>query len=256
MRTPLVVGNWKMHLSRDEAGALAGEIRNKLDISPDQVGVAVCPPFPYLSAVHAVLAGGPVALGAQDGHWAPQGAYTGWVSMQMLVDVGCRYVIIGHSERRQFAQETDTDIGKKVKAGLGQGLAVILCVGETGPERDGGITYDVVMRQLSGALEGLSGAECDNLIIAYEPVWAIGTGKTATPAMAQEVHSFIRSWMEKRWGFGAAQKLIILYGGSVKPDNMRTLAAMHDIDGALVGGASLGAQGFLEIVRQADAGKR
>lgn len=256
MRTPMVVGNWKMHLNGDGAVALAEGIRNGLDIPSDRVEVVVCPPFPYLEKVHASLDGCAVKLGAQDGHWAPHGAFTGWVSMPMLVDVGCRYVIIGHSERRQLALEADADIGKKVKAGLAHGLAVILCVGETGPERDNGITNDVVARQLHGGLEDLAGTGCDNLTIAYEPVWAIGTGKTATPSLAQEVHFLIRRWMEQRLGVEVARRVRILYGGSVKADNMRALAEMPDIDGALVGGASLDAQGFLAIVRHADAGKR
>jgi len=254
MRRPLIVGNWKMHCTGVEAERLARELREGLSGDPG-ADVGICPPFPYLSLVHQAITGSVIGLGAQDGHWESHGAYTGWVSMPMLVDVGCRYVIIGHSERRQFAQESDVEIGKKAKAGLTQGLCVILCVGETGPERDNGVTEAVVERQLSGALSGLSPDESDKFVIAYEPVWAIGTGKTATPDLAQQAHQFIRGWVRTRLGQAPADRIPILYGGSVKPDNMRTLAEMPDIDGALVGGASLKAEGFLEIIRQAVAGK-
>ncbi|MCU0611050.1 MAG: triose-phosphate isomerase [Candidatus Eisenbacteria bacterium] len=253
-RRPLVVGNWKMHLDGAGAERLAGEIRDGLPPGAS-VDVGVCPPFPYLCRVSPVLKGSAVALGAQDGHWEQQGPFTGWVSMAMLVDVGCSSVIIGHSERRQFGRETDDEIGRKVRAGLDQGLGVILCVGETGPERDAGVTEAIVARQLSGALEGLASRGIRGLVVAYEPVWAIGTGKTATPALAQEAHQFIRQWILGRLGSDVAQQVRILYGGSVKPDNMRALAEMPDIDGALVGGASLQASGFLDIVRQAAAGK-
>ncbi len=255
IRRPTIVGNWKMHLNGEGAERLASEIRRGLG-EGGAVDVAVCPPFPYLSRVLRVIEGSPIALGAQDGHWEPQGAYTGWVAMDMLVDVGCRYVIVGHSERRQFAHETDDEIGNKVRAGLAKGLRVILCVGETEPERVHGFTEAVLDRQLKGALGGLPSEGASGLIVAYEPVWAIGTGRTATPELAQEAHHFIRSWVEARLGPAVASNLVILYGGSVKPENMASLGAMPDIDGALVGGASLRAESFLQIIRHMGAAKR
>jgi triosephosphate isomerase len=254
MRKPLVIGNWKMNLDATSAESLAREITEGVSQRDWDVDSGVCPPHPYLERVARVIQTGPVVLGAQNGHWADNGAFTGEVSMGMLVDVGCTYVIIGHSERRLYFGEQDSFIQKKVRAGLSAGLNVILCVGETEPERDEGITEQIIDGQLDGALTGLTGEGVQNLAIAYEPVWAIGTGKTATPEQAQQVHTFIREWVARGFDPDVAEDIRILYGGSVKPDNMASLIRMPDIDGALVGGASLRSDSFLEIARHAAEG--
>jgi triosephosphate isomerase len=251
MRRPLVMGNWKMHLTAASTESLAREIAEGIFERGWNVDVGVCPPHPYLERVAGVVRATDVVLGAQNGHWAENGAFTGEVSMEMLVDVGCDYVILGHSERRVYFGERDSFIQKKVAAGLSRGLHVILCVGETEPQRDDGVTEEVIDGQLDGALTGLSVDSAQKLAIAYEPVWAIGTGKTATPEQAQQVHAFIRRWVARGIGPVFAEDMRILYGGSVKPDNMASLMSMPDIDGALVGGASLRGDSFLGIVRHA-----
>ncbi len=250
MRTPFIVGNWKMNLNKANAATLVQDIITGLHTSIHEVEVGLCPPFPYLERISKLLEGSPIVLGAQDGHWAEHGAYTGEVAMPMLVDVGCRYVIIGHSERRQHSGETDFIVAKKIAAALEAGLRVILCVGETEEQRDQGVMEDIVAGQLQGALVECFPDDMASIILAYEPIWAIGTGKTASSEQAQEVHEFLRAWLSRRFGDATAETVRIQYGGSVKPGNIRSLITMPDIDGALVGGASLTAEAFLQIVHQ------
>ena len=243
-RVPLIAGNWKMYRTAADGAALARDLCRRLG-SRGGVEVAVFPPFPALAAVGAALAGSAIALGAQDMHWEKEGAFTGAVSAGMLLDVGCRFVILGHSERRQHFGESDGTVQRKVRAALAAGLTPIVCVGETLGERDAGQPLAVVSRQVQAALEGVTGGDLPRLILAYEPVWAIGTGRTATPAQAQEVHAALRRLLGEHGGGSATR---ILYGGSVKPENAVALLGEPDIDGALVGGASLVAEQFARIV--------
>jgi triosephosphate isomerase len=247
-RTPLIAGNWKMHGTRPEAVALVEGIKAGVArLSGREVLVA--PPFTLLETVARVLDGSPVRLAAQDLHWEPKGAFTGEVSAAMLRDVGCTHVIIGHSERRQFFGETDDTVAKKVASAQGHGLVAIVCVGETLTEREAGQTLAVVERQLRRGLLGRDAAAIRDLVVAYEPVWAIGTGKVATPEQAQEVHAFIRRTLGALSDADAAAACRILYGGSVKPDNIDELMRQPDIDGALVGGASLQVESFVRIAQ-------
>ena len=248
MRPRIVAGNWKMNTTRETGKALAAAVAKG---APEGVEVVVCPPFPYLESVGATLAGSRVALGAQDCHWKASGAYTGAVSPAMLADVGCGFVIVGHSERRHGMGETEGAISHKVAAALGAGLRVILCVGETLEEREEGRMEQVCHRHVASGLAGLGADALAGAVIAYEPVWAIGTGKVATPAQAQEAHAFIRSRLRKEFGAGVADALPILYGGSVKGDNAGELFRQADIDGGLIGGASLKAEEFLRIAAAA-----
>jgi triosephosphate isomerase (TIM) len=247
VRTPLVVGNWKMHKtvaeSLDFARALAAKLAGLREV---EVGVA--PPFTALAPLRDALAGTPIALCAQNVHAEKQGAFTGEVSVPMLAELGVRYVIVGHSERRQLFGETDEQIARKVAAVHGAGLRPILCVGELLAERESGRTFDVLARQIAGSLAGCDRSLAPSLVVAYEPVWAIGTGRTATPAIAQEAHAFLRVRLADLFGAAAAE-IRIQYGGSVKPDNAAELLAQPDIDGALVGGASLDPEGFSAIIR-------
>ncbi|AEB09808.1 triosephosphate isomerase [Desulfobacca acetoxidans DSM 11109] len=246
MRRPLIAGNWKMHLTLAESAALARTVRT--DLKETAVAeVVLAPPFTALSVVAQELAGSPVQLAAQDVFWELQGAYTGAISPRMLQDVGCRYVIIGHSERRQYFGETDATVNRKIKAVLTVGLQPMMCIGETLAQREAEETLAVITSQLTGGLADLLPEEINRLVIAYEPVWAIGTGRTATPEQAQEVHSFIRQLLAKQVRPDIAYGLRLLYGGSVTPDNIKVLAQAPDIDGALVGGASLKADSFLKI---------
>jgi triosephosphate isomerase len=248
MRKKFVAGNWKMFTTVTSARDLATAVVQKL--GPEQgVTVAVCPPFPYLLTVAGALKGSPVGLGAQNLYPEKEGAFTGEVSPTMLRDVCCTYVIVGHSERRHKLGEGDTIINRKVKAGLAAALTVILCVGETLEEREADRTEAVLDMQLTGGLAGLNANDLERVVLAYEPVWAIGTGRNATPEQAQAAHAFARRRVGQLCGEAAAQKLIIQYGGSVKPDNAASLLHQPDVDGALVGGASLNAEQFLTIVR-------
>jgi triosephosphate isomerase len=249
MRKKFIAGNWKMYTTAATAKALAEGVRK--GVTDNAVTVAVCPPFPWLGLVADVLHGSPVAVGAQNCHPAAEGAYTGEVSPQMLLDAGCKYVIVGHSERRHGQNEPDRFLNLKVKAATAAGLNVIFCVGELLAEREAGQTEDVLWFQLAAGLNGLSTAQVSKVVIAYEPVWAIGTGKVATPDQAQTAHAFIRKRFAAHYGEAAAQAMPIAYGGSVKPDNARELLKLPDVDGALVGGASLKADSFLAIVRAA-----
>jgi triosephosphate isomerase len=250
VRPKFIAGNWKMYTSAVEAKELTVAVVKGIG-GDDRVMVAVCPPFPWLTIVGDVVRGTPVALGAQNCHNEKEGAFTGEVSPQMLVSAGCRYVIVGHSERRHGLGESDAVLNKKAKAALAAGLTVIFCVGEMLTEREAGKTEDVLDQQLTGGLAGIPAQEFGHVVIAYEPVWAIGTGKVATPEQAQEAHAFIRRKVGKMFGENAAAGVLILYGGSAKPDNVPALLHLRDVDGALVGGASLKPELFLAIVRAA-----
>ncbi len=247
MRRPLIAGNWKMNLLRASAVALAEGIAKGAE-KIEGAELAVCPPSCYLEAVDRAIAGSKVVLGAQNMYHEREGAFTGELSAAMLRDLGCTYVILGHSERRHILGETDAAINKKVHAALAAELIPILCVGELLAERESGQTLAVIARQFDGSLAGLSPEQMKNVVIAYEPVWAIGTGKVATPAQAEEVHLALRKIIAERYNGSIADVVRILYGGSVKPDNAAELLKQPDIDGALVGGASLKVDQFLGIV--------
>ena len=249
-RTPVVFGNWKLNKTVGEALELVTALKNQL-ASVRDVEVGVAPVFVALAPVAKRLEDSNLRLAGQNCYFEERGAFTGEVSPSLLADVGCSHVILGHSERRHVFGETDVDIGRKVRAALDAGLSVILCCGETEGERDAGQTTIRVDTQLAGGLDAVTEADLERVIIAYEPVWAIGTGRTATPAQAQEVHAHIRAWLTERYGAGAAGDLRIQYGGSVKPSNAAELMAQADIDGALVGGASLKADDFTAIVKAA-----
>lgn len=250
MRVPLVAGNWKMHKTLAEARELVQGIRAGID-RVRGVECLICPPVQLLFPMAKAVAGSPILLGGQNVHEAPSGAFTGEVSVPMLVDTGCTHVIIGHSERRHIFGECGPTLAKKVRAVAAAGLKVIYCVGETLADRDAGKTQEVVRTQLGEAIA--RDLPADRLIIAYEPVWAIGTGRNATPSQAQEVHAFLRAELKGIYDSAVADRTRILYGGSVKPDNARTLADQPDIDGMLVGGASLVAGDFLAIMTAVSA---
>jgi triosephosphate isomerase len=250
MRTPLVIGNWKMYGTQGEARALASAVRDGLKRKVPAM-IAVCPPFTALVAVAETLSGSAIALGAQNCHHEPSGPHTGEISVPMLADLGCRYVLVGHSERRKEMGETDEQIGKKLQAVLAHGLTPVLCVGETAEERRQGLTFTTVEGQLRAGLAGVATDGVAKLVLAYEPVWAIGTGVNATPSQAAEVHGYLRGLVSELASKETAQGLSILYGGSVKADNADSLLAEPEIDGALVGGASLKAQDFIAIVKKA-----
>ncbi len=248
MRTLLIAGNWKMNpASRAEAIALAGAVKPGVG-QATEVRVVLCPPSVFLADVDAVLDGSPIGLGAQNMHWAAAGAHTGEISGAMLVDAGCTHVILGHSERRQ-AGETDAQVNAKLHAALAARLIPIVCIGETKDQRLSDQTEHVLLSQLGGSLAGVSPEQMAGTVLAYEPVWAIGTGLTATPQQAQSAHAFIRSWLARELGEATAARVVVQYGGSVKPDYAAELLACPDIDGALVGGASLKATDFLAIFR-------
>lgn len=246
LRTPLVVGNWKMNLLRNSSLALVQNLRGLLP-AQRSVEVAVCPPSVYLDCVSQALQGSGLGLGAQNMHHAPEGAFTGELSGKMLRDIGCQFVILGHSERRQFFGDTNQSVNQKMHAALGDSLTPIVCVGETLDEREKGQTESVIDNQVRGSLAGLTIENAAKIVIAYEPVWAIGTGKTATPEQAEEVHAQIRRILSQLFGTDAAEAIRIQYGGSVKPDNAAELMSQPNIDGALVGGASLQAESFSKI---------
>jgi triosephosphate isomerase len=247
MRVPVIAGNWKMYKTAGEAAAFAKAF---LPLVADVRGVEIvlAPPFPSIAAVADLVRGSGVHVASQNVHFADEGAYTGEVSPRMVKDAGASHCIIGHSERRQYFAETDDSANRKVRAALAAGLTPIFCLGETLAEREAGKTFDVVERQLRRGLKDIPGPEGPKIVVAYEPVWAIGTGVTATPEQAQEVHAFLRGRLKELFGTASAA-VRILYGGSVKPDNIATLMAKEDIDGALVGGASLAADSFARIVK-------
>ncbi len=246
MRTPLIAGNWKMFKTVRESVTFVTELRARLDESRG-VEVVVAPTFPALHAVAAALEGSAIGVAAQNVHWEREGAFTGEVSAIMAREAGATWAIIGHSERRTLFGETDDEVNKKVRATITATLTPIVCVGETLQEREGNQTLDVLDRQLRRGLDGVTGGELSTMVVAYEPVWAIGTGRTATPAQAQQAHEHIRARLSQWFGAEAAGRCRILYGGSVKPDNIAALMANPDVDGALVGGASLKADDFARI---------
>ena len=250
MRTPIIAGNWKMHMTRGEAAALVEDLAKEIT-GIQGVEAVVCPPFTALEAVAAICADAGIALGAQNMHWENSGAFTGEISPVMLKDAGCKYVILGHSERRQFFGETNEKVNLKIKAALEQGLIPILCVGETLEQRETGITDKVCREQVVEGLKDLEGSVLEGLVVAYEPVWAIGTGKSASAKDAEHVINYIRLVLGELLGKATADKIRIQYGGSVKPDNIDELMAQPNIDGALVGGASLKADSFSVLVRLA-----
>ena len=247
MRTPLIAGNWKLNKTRPEAKELIERLK-PLVANSEGVEVAVCPPFTALETVGALVAGTNIVLGAQNCYQKPGGAYTGEISPPMLKDLGCVYCTVGHSERRQYFGETDEGVNAKAKALLAEGIRPIVCVGEILEQREAGETMSVVERQIRGAYSGISAAEARTTVVAYEPVWAIGTGETATPEQAQEVHAAIRALLGQLYDADVAQAIRIQYGGSVKPGNAAELMAKPDIDGGLIGGASLTAEDFAGIV--------
>ena len=245
----LIAGNWKMNTDRQRAVSLARDVLEHVGDSDSDVLVAICPPFVNLEAVSSVVSGSAVRLGAQNVHHAESGAFTGEVSPEMLLDLGCSYVVLGHSERRQIFGESDELIGKKVAASLKAGLIPIFCIGETLDERNGGRLESVLTRQVEAGLADVGVDDLHKVVVAYEPVWAIGTGVVATPEQAQDAHKFVRTLLAKK-NAQAAEKMNILYGGSVKPDNCFELMSQPDIDGALVGGASLKVDSLIELHKE------
>ena len=247
MRTPIIAGNWKMYKTVKESVEFAKALNEKLTGFEGREAV-ICPTMLSVAAVAEVLKGSKIQVGCQDAHWADEGAFTGNVSPKMLKEVGVKYCILGHSERRQYEKETNETVNKKAKNVLKNGLRAIICVGETLQEREAGQMQSVIETQVKGCFEGIPVSDLANIVIAYEPVWAIGTGKTATPAQAQEVHAFIRSLLKSMYGEAASNAMRIQYGGSVKPENVKELMSCPDIDGALVGGAALKVDSFAALI--------
>ena len=248
MRTPVIAGNWKMNKTVAEAVALASEIKEKV-AGVENVKIIVCPVFTAVKSVADVLKGTNVKVGAQDMYWETSGAFTGEVSGEMLLEAGAEYVIIGHSERRQYFGETNETVNKKLKKALSIGLKPIVCIGETLADRESGNTEAVVEKQVREGFVGLTAEEMKGTIIAYEPVWAIGTGKTATAEQAEAVHAFVRNLVSQLWDKETADAVVIQYGGSMKPENVASLLAQPDIDGGLIGGAALKADSFEKLVK-------
>jgi len=246
-RRPLIAGNWKMHKTGKQAVEAAKTLK-ALVAGVTSVEVMIAPTFTALAQVSAEIASSHIALGAQNMHWEPKGAFTGEIAADMLVDAGCRYVILGHSERRQFFGETDQSVNKKILAAVQSGLSPVFCIGESEAERDAGQTFSILDKQIQKGLETFFSQDLQTLVVAYEPVWAIGTGKTATTDQAQEVHAHLRAELARMFGADFAGQVRILYGGSVKPSNVKELMAMPDVDGALVGGASLDPETFSQLV--------
>ena len=251
MRTYFIAGNWKMNKIFGEVNTLLSQLK-KMVAETRGIDIAVCPPYPYLSLAVEILKDTDIAVGAQNMGWERSGAFTGEVSPDMVKDVGCKYVILGHSERRKFFKEDDELINKKIKLAIASHLLPIVCIGESLQERENGDTEQVVKTQIEGCLKGLQTDEIEKITVAYEPVWAIGTGKTATPEQAQQVHEMLRNWIKNNYNREIAETIRIQYGGSVKPDNAKELLSQKDIDGALVGGASLDAESFIAIIKSCE----
>jgi len=248
MRRPIIAGNWKMNNNSAESVELVSQLREMIS-GIKEVEVVVAPPYTALGSVATAIKGSTIVLSSQNIFWEEKGAFTGEISPSMLKDIGCQYAIIGHSERRQYFGETNETVNKRLKAALEASLTPIVCIGETLEEKEADKTLTVIEKQVKEGLAGISSGEMEKVVIAYEPVWAIGTGKTATPEQAQEVHQFIRGMLAQVFDEGVAEGIRILYGGSVKPDNVDQLMSQKDIDGALVGGASLKADSFARIVQ-------
>ncbi|MDR1957497.1 MAG: triose-phosphate isomerase [Planctomycetaceae bacterium] len=251
MRRLLIAGNWKMNMNLSSAKSLAEELKKETQ-GITTIDVAACPPFVYLTAVTEILAGSKVGVGAQNGYFEKEGAFTGEVSMGMIREIGCQYVILGHSERRHVLHESSEEVNLKTHAALAQGLTPIVCVGELLAEREAGVTDAVIRRQFDGSFSGLTAEQMKKTVIAYEPVWAIGTGKVATPEQAEEVHVGIRNLITERYGKEVADIVRIQYGGSVKAENAKEILGKPNVDGALVGGASLKIAPFMGIIQAAD----
>jgi len=253
MRKPIIAGNWKMHKTLEEGEELVNLLKRQL-YDVEDIDIVLCPPFTHLAYIADMLESSNILLGAQDMHWEEEGAYTGEISGPMLKCAGCKFVLIGHSERRQFFGETNESVNKKLASALNNGLTPIVCIGEDLKQREKGITFDLISQQLELGLKAIAPGRLKEIIIAYEPVWAVGSGKVATSEQAQEVHRYIRDWLSKNYSSALAQETRIQYGGSVKPDNIAGLIAQEDIDGALVGGASLAADSFSASVRESKKG--
>lgn len=251
MRRFLVAGNWKMNTTKESGAQLAQALASEVPSENPAVEVLVCPPFPYLTTIGDIVSGSGVGFGAQNCYHEAPGAFTGETSTEMLTDVGCRSVILGHSERRHVLKETDADINLKVKKALEAGLQVVLCVGELQSERESDQTEAVLNTQMTGGLAGVDASAFGQIVIAYEPVWAIGTGLTASPEQAEAAHLYLRNWLKDQYSAEIADSTRILYGGSVKPDNAKELLSQANVDGALVGGASLKAELFIPIIQAA-----
>jgi len=251
MRNKIIAGNWKMFNNLNESIALISDIKQELVNADFNCKVVVCPPFTSLETASALLKDSPVEVGAQNMYYEESGAFTAEISSSMLLSVGCKYVILGHSERRTIFNESDEVINKKVKKALVAGLTPIFCIGETLSERESNQTEKVIEAQVRKGLDGIASDDFVKIVIAYEPVWAIGTGKTASPAQAQEVHAFIRNLLTELYSKELADQTVIQYGGSVKPENAKELLSQPDIDGALVGGACLKAKSFVDIIKSA-----
>jgi len=249
-RKIFIAGNWKMNKTAAETAELASALKASLAQFAGKCEIAVCPTFTSLATAVEILKGSNVKVGAQNIHWADNGAYTGEISGAMLKEIGVEYVIIGHSERRQYFGETDETVNQRIKAALKYGLKPIVCIGETLAERESGVTNTVLEKQIRGAFADISAADMDAITVAYEPVWAIGTGKTATPEVAQETHAFIRSVLTALYG-DKAQDIVVQYGGSMKPENSGALVSKQDIDGGLIGGAALKADSFTALIQNA-----
>jgi len=250
MRMVLIAGNWKMNNVSSQAKELVSGLKELVGEEFSNGCVVVCPPFTVLRDVYEVIKDSAIKLGGQNMYWEEKGAFTGEISPEMLKDTGCSFVIIGHSERRKYFSETNETVNKRVKSALKHSLTPIICVGETLEERESDKTLDVIKSHVTGALEGLSKEDVQKIVIAYEPVWAIGTGRTASPEQAEEIHKYIRGLVLSLYSESEAENLLILYGGSVKPSNVEELIKQEDIDGALVGGAALKADSFSEIVKK------
>jgi len=252
MRKTIIAGNWKMYKTIGQAIELANGLKRELfPVNGSDIDVVICPVYTALSEVSEVVASSNIGLGAQDCYWQDEGAFTGEISCPMIKDAGCKYVIIGHSERRQFFGETNETVNKKLKSALGHGLTPIVCVGESLAEREAKRTFAVIEDHVRNGLAGITVEQAKKIVVAYEPVWAIGTGKVATPQQAQEVHAYIRDLLVKLFDKETAAQMRIQYGGSVKPDNIEELMRQVDVDGALVGGASLKVDSFADIVKKA-----
>ncbi len=247
MRVPVIAGNWKMNKTVSEARELSLAIRDGA-AKVTHCQVVLAPPFTALTAVAEVIRGTPLILGAQNVYWEPSGAYTGEISIPMLEEAGCGMVIVGHSERRQYFGETDATVNRRLRAVVKSSLTPIACIGETSAQREAGSYHEVIYQQLAGGLDGLTHQDLLRIILAYEPIWAIGTGRTASPEIAQEVHRSIRGWLSRTYDDETARQVRILYGGSIKPENISDLMRQPDIDGGLVGGACLEAKSFLRII--------
>ena len=247
-RKILIAGNWKMYKTPQETREFLEELKSKVG-GITQINIAVCPPFTSLIVAKQILEGSNIKLGAQNVFYEEEGAFTGEISCKMLKDAGCEFVIIGHSERRKYFQEDNTLINKKIKVVLRHSMKPIFCIGETLQEREENKTFEVLNIQLEEGLRGISIEDMKNIVIAYEPVWAIGTGKTATSSQAQEAHRFIRDYISKKFSSSLSEEVIILYGGSIKPHNIKELVSQEDVDGGLVGGASLSIDSFVSIIQ-------